>query len=330
MKAFVTGPTGFLGINLLQQLAKEGWDILAFHRSTSDLTELKKIRGIQYAVGDVRDLDSVLRALPFGMDAIFHTAGSVGFLLPEEEKSQYEINELGTRNLVTAALARAARRFIYTSTVLTYEFSGGRRITERTRPNTSEDYSYIHSKYLAEREVETALTRGLDAVFLHPSAIFGAYDKATWAQAFHAVQQGRLPAAPPGGASFCHMRRVAEAHISAFHKARTGEHYVLGGVDASFLEVTQAIAKILRRRGPRLVLPAPLFRLFGRLEYYVCRGMGRKPVFTPDLADIMCETVLCDSAKAITELGYQPSALQTMLLDCYEWLLESKELSAAT
>ena len=99
MKAFVTGPTGFLGINLLQQLAKEGWDILAFHRSTSDLAQVKKIRGIQYAVGDVRDLDSVLRGLPFGVDAIFHTAGSVGFLLPEEEKSQYEeLLELWTRD----------------------------------------------------------------------------------------------------------------------------------------------------------------------------------------------------------------------------------------
>src|SRR5262249_15919055 len=142
--------------------------------------------------------------------------------------------------------------------------------------------------------------------------------------------QGKLPAAPPGAASFCHMRRVAEAHISAFHKGRTGEHYLLGGVDATFLEVTQVIAKILRRKAPRLALPAPLFRLFGRLEYYVCRGMGWTPVFTPDLADIMCETVLSDSGKEITELGYQPSALETMLLDCYEWLLESKTLPVPT
>jgi nucleoside-diphosphate-sugar epimerase len=251
MKAFVTGPTGFLGINLLQQLAKEGWDIIAFHRSTSDLFELRKIAGIHYAVGDIRDLDSVLRALPLGVDAIFHTAGSVGFLLPEEEKSQYDINELGTHNLVTAAFARSARRFIYTSTVLTYDFSDGRRITEQSPPNTSQHYPYIHSKYLAEREVETALAKGLDAVFLHPSAIFGAYDKTTWSQAFEAVQQGKLPAAPPGSASFCHMRKVAEAHVNAFHKGRTGEHYLLGGVDATFLEVTQAIAKILGRKGPR-------------------------------------------------------------------------------
>jgi len=69
MKAFVTGPTGFLGINLLQHLAKEGWDIIAFHRPTSDLSEVKKIARVGYAIGDVRDLDSLLRGLPVDVAA---------------------------------------------------------------------------------------------------------------------------------------------------------------------------------------------------------------------------------------------------------------------
>jgi dihydroflavonol-4-reductase len=328
MRAFVTGPNGFLGIHLLQELAKEGSEIVAFHRPTSDISDLRRIPGVTYAVGDVRDLDSVLAGMPMGVDAVFHAAGSVGFLSPEEEKSQYDINELGARNLVSAAFARSARRFIYTSTVLTYDW--GRRITEQSPPNTAATYSYIHSKYLAEREVESAIAKGLDVVIIHPSAIFGAYDKATWSQAFHAIYNGRLLAAPPGGASFCHMRKVAEAHVSALHRGRTGEHYVLGGADATFLEVTQEIAKILGRSGPRFALPAPLFRRFGRLEFWLSRMLGRKPVFTPALADIMCETILCDSKKAISELGYQPSSLQTMLMDCYEWMVETKMLPAGT
>src|SRR5258708_26200054 len=169
MNAFLTSPTGFLGINLLQRLAKEGWDIIAFHRPTSDLSEVKKIARVRYAIGDVRDLDSLLRGLPVGVDAIFHTAGSVGFLLPEEEKSQYEINEHGTRNLVTAAFARSARRFIYTSTVLTYDFSCGGRITDQSPTNMGEAYTYIPCNYLAQRAVATPLARSLDAGFLHPS-----------------------------------------------------------------------------------------------------------------------------------------------------------------
>jgi len=86
------------------------------------------------------------------------------------------------------------------------------------------------------------------------------------------------------------------------------------------------VAQILHRRPPRLVMPPSLFRLFGHAEYRVSRLIGREPVFTPDLADILCETVLCDSKKAVDELGYNPSSLRTMLLDCYEWMVETKML----
>ena len=200
MKAFVTGATGFLGIHLLQELARGDWHIIAFHRPSSDLSELQHISGVEYVVGDVRDVKSLQRGMPEGVDAVFHAAGSVGFLRPEEEKHQYEVNEVGARNVVSVALARSARRFIYTSTVLTYDFSSGKRITERSPPNSSSKYPYIHSKYLAELEVEKGINNGLDAVFIHPSAIFGAYDKSTWSKAFLAIERG----SENGGGKVCH------------------------------------------------------------------------------------------------------------------------------
>jgi dihydroflavonol-4-reductase len=328
MKAFVTGPTGFLGVHLLQELAGDGWQITAFHRPTSDLSELRQISGVEYTVGDVRDQGSLLRGMPEGVDAVFHTAGSVGFLQPEEEDEQYEINKEGTRNVVFAALAKGVGRFIYTSTVLTYDFSGGARVTEHSPPSTTSKYPYIHSKRLAELEVEKGIKNGLDAVFIHPGAVFGAYDKSTWSKTFREIDRGRVPVAPPGAASFCHMRQVAEAHVTAFHRGRTGEHYVLGGVDASFFEITREVAKILDKRGPLFVMPAPLFRLFARMEYWISNLLGREAVFTPDLADILCETVLCDSSKAVNELGYAPSSLNTMLNDCYRWMVSAKMLPA--
>jgi nucleoside-diphosphate-sugar epimerase len=329
MKAFVTGATGFLGIHLVQLLCQEGWEVFAFHRQNSDLSELKKLRGITYLVGDVTDKESVANAMPEAIDAVFHAAGSVGFLEPKKEKLQYHVNELGTRNVVEVALAKRARRFVYTSTILTYEFTSGRRITEASPPNTSSAYAYAHSKYLAECEVEQGVRRGLDAVFIHPSAIFGAYDKSTWSKMFREIQRGlRVPFAPPGEASVCHMRKVAEAHLRAFERGRTGEHYVLGGVDVDYLELSRSIARILKRPGPFFVLPGPLFRLIGRCEYRVSTLLGREPMLTPPMADILCEKIVCDSSKAVSELNYAPSSLQTMLQDCYDWMVSADMLPA--
>jgi dihydroflavonol-4-reductase len=327
MRAFVTGPTGFLGITLIKELVSQGWDVVAFHRPTSDLSDLRHIQRVTYVIGDVRDKESVRRAMPAGIDAVFHTAGSVGFLKEEDEKEQYDINELGTRNVVETAVEQRIGRFIDTSTVLTYDYSGGKRVTEKSSPNASPKFAYIHSKYLGELEVEKAVAQGLDAVFLHPAAIFGAYDKATWSKMFREIHRGlRVPLAPPGAASLCHMRKVAEAHVSAFHKGRKGEHYLLGGTDATMMEISRKIAEILGRPAPFVVVPALLFKLLGRIEYRFSSFLGKEPMLTPPMADILCETVYCDSRKAIEELGYAPSSLETMLMDCYQWMVSVQML----
>jgi dihydroflavonol-4-reductase len=36
--AFVTGGTGFIGINLIELLVREGWEVTALHRASSNLT----------------------------------------------------------------------------------------------------------------------------------------------------------------------------------------------------------------------------------------------------------------------------------------------------
>jgi nucleoside-diphosphate-sugar epimerase len=330
MRAFVTGSTGFLGIHLLQELERDGWEIFAFHRPSSDLTELRKIGGITYVVGDVTDRASLEAGMPEGLDAVFHAAGSVGFLKPGEEKKQTDINQVGARNLAEVALKKRPRRFIYTSTVLTYSFAGGKQITENSPPNTDESDSYAHSKYLAELEIEKGAAQGLDVVFLHPSAIFGAYDKQTWSKMFTVIQEGGFKTwlAPPGKATICHMRKVAQAHISAYHHGRKGEHYLLGDVDATFLEIAGMIAEILERPAPFASPPAPLFRLFGRLECRVSMTLGKEPTLTPAMADTLCQTIVCDSSKARRELLYDPSSLRTMLMDCYQWMVDSKMLPA--
>jgi nucleoside-diphosphate-sugar epimerase len=124
------------------------------------------------------------------------------------------------------------------------------------------------------------------------------------------------------------MRKVAQAHVRAFHHGRRGEHYILGGPDATMKEIACEIADLLGRPGPRFTVPAFLFRLFGRIEYRVSTLFGVEPMVTPLLADMLCDTVLCDSSKAERELGYEPSSLREMLLDCHQWMVAAGMLPA--
>lgn len=324
MRAFITGSTGFLGTNLVHALDKSGWEIIAFHRKTSDLKELKKCRNIQFATGDVTDLKSLEEAIPEGVDAVFHCAGSVGNLPHSEENTRYLVNQIGTQNVVKACLPKKIGRLIYTTTVLTYDFHAVKILNESAPRNLWSQDSYIRSKRLADEEVDKGLEAGLDVVYLHPSALFGAYDKDTWSKLFREIQRGLpMPFAPPGGGSVCHAAPVAQAHIQAYHKAPRGEHYILGGPDVTWLEVLQEISKMLGKKGPTMKLPEVLFKAYGWTEFLISTSIKREPMLTPHTLNILSETIYSNSSHAIKDLNYNPSSLKTMLTDCHEWMKSS-------
>ena len=61
--AFVTGATGFLGRNLVEQLQPD-WTVVALHRPTSDLRALDGF-AVRFVEGDLLDPVSLRRAIPF-------------------------------------------------------------------------------------------------------------------------------------------------------------------------------------------------------------------------------------------------------------------------
>jgi dihydroflavonol-4-reductase len=328
MKAFVTGANGFVGAHVIHNLVEEGWEIIVLKRTESDLSEISQYKNIQYRIGDIRDIESLRSAIPEQVDAVFHVAGSVAHLPHHLEHTRYGINVQGTKNMVDVCLEKTVGRFIYTSTVLVYDFHVGRNFNESAPLNQWCKDPYINSKKLADEEVTKGLARGLDAVFMHPSAVFGWNDKATWSKMFLEIEKGLpLPFAPPGGGSVCHVRKVASAHVKAFHKGQKGRHYILGGPDVTWLQVTQAIAKILKKKGPRWPLPTPLFKLYGWSEFLISTYILRRdPMLTPHSIDILCENVFSDSSLAMKELDYHSSTLEEMLLDCYHWMVKVKML----
>ena len=111
--AFVTGGTGFIGINLIELLVNEGWDITALHRPASNLTYLKRFP-IKLAEGSLTDRESLDRAIPEGTDVVFHVAGDTSFWSKNNAR-QNATNVDGTRNMVEAAASKEVGTFIHTS-----------------------------------------------------------------------------------------------------------------------------------------------------------------------------------------------------------------------
>jgi nucleoside-diphosphate-sugar epimerase len=318
--AFITGATGFVGTVLCQELAGRGWQVTAIHRPGSNLKYLSRVP-LRLVPADVTDRASLERALPEDVDAVFHVAGSTN-LWSRGNDEQRRINVEGTRNAVEAALARRARRFVHTSTISVYGLQSGRIDERAEQRGSASPVNYQRTKFLAEEQVRAGIARGLDAVILNPAAILGPYDTGNWARMIRMVHAGTLPAAPPGATSYCHVREVARAHIAAAEHGRSGENYLLGGVDAPIIELVRVIGEVTGRRVPDRPTPAWVLRAVGRVGEWASYFTARQPMLTADAARIVTRELYCDCSKAMRELGYRAVDLKTMVGDTYRWLKE--------
>ena len=322
--AFVTGGTGFVGRNLIELLLERHWQVVALHRRTSDFRFLQK-PGVKLVQGSITDPASLLQSMPEHVDAVFHLAASTNMWSPRN-RQQTQVNVDGTRSMAEAALKRRAGRFIHTSSMATFGLHS-ERITEQTPCTAAGSWiNYLRTKRLAELEVLRAIDRGLEAVILNPASIIGRYDSRSWGGVIRSIARGRFSCFPPGVGSFCHVLPVVQSHVAAFHKGRSGQHYLLGGADASFAEIARRVGEMLHRPVSQRVIPAWLLRILGRIFLWISYISGKEPVLTPEKAVLSSVKMVCSSEKAVIELGYRPASLDDMLNDCIRWLQDEKLL----
>lgn len=323
--AFVTGATGFVGLNLVEALLDQGWRVTALHRASSELGVLERFGKVDRVVGDVTDAGSIRQAMPRGVDCVFHVAGNTS-LWTGAHVEQLKVNVRGSRHVARAALETGAGRFVHTSSVVAYGLHSGTITEETPTRGSAVTLNYIRSKALAEREVRKVMSAGLQAVILNPANIIGAYDTSSWARLFRLVKQGRLPAVPPGGGSFCHARSVAQAMVAAAERGRVGHNYLLGGAQASYLGLVKTIADALGLKRRIFALPSGILNGYALVEEWIAPMFGREPDVTRDAVSLLSQNLYCDSRKAQRELGYKPRPLGQMVADCRDWMIEARLL----
>ena len=317
--AFVTGGTGFLGFNLIEQLLAGGWQVVALHRPTSNLRNLRE-KDIQLVEGSITEPDSLIDIFPEKVDAVFHVAGNTNYW-SRRDHTQVRDNVEGTQNRVAAALKRQAKRFIHTSSTAAYGHHQ-QRINEETRSNAiNSPLNYNRTKYLAEMEIRKGIEKGLDAVIINPTNIIGPYDYHNYSQIFTLIDRQKLPGVPQATQTFCHVKEVAKAHITAFYRGQKGENYILGGVEVDYLTLVKEIGDILGKHVPNRTTPGWILKMFGRMSLWGSYITGKEPDLTPEKVILITSQILCNSQKAEKDLNYHSLPLRMMLDDCYQWML---------
>ncbi|OGG80050.1 epimerase [Candidatus Kaiserbacteria bacterium RIFCSPLOWO2_01_FULL_54_13] len=110
---FVTGGSGFLGINLVRHLLARGHRVVSYDVSPFDYPERGRIVEV---VGDIRDREMLARTMK-GADIVVHTAAALPLYAPEDIRST-DID--GTRNVLEAAKKNNVARVIHISSTAVY------------------------------------------------------------------------------------------------------------------------------------------------------------------------------------------------------------------
>lgn len=228
---------------------------------------------------------------------MFHVAALYSFTAPARELEA--VNVEGTRNVLEAA-RRARARVVHTSSCATCGPVPGRQATEEDEPPAWElVVPYKRTKLEAER---LALAAG--AVCVNPTTPVGDGDMrpTPTGAMIRGVASGRYRAYPRIGVNLVDVRDIARGHVLALEKGRTGERYLLGGVDLPLGEVFAAVARLAGRPRPRTAVP-----------YAAIRAGAALGLVNRDEAILARTPAYFSSAKAARELGYRPGPVEPAL-----------------
>ena len=320
-KVIVTGANGFVGSWLVKSLLKQGHEVHALVRKSSDLTELKGVT-CSFDYGDVTDLESLKKSFQ-GAEAVFHLAGLIAYRKMDRKKMEL-VNVEGTKNVIEACLGLKIPRLIYMSSVVAVGagFSAQDILDENSKFNIHDlDLGYFETKYAAEQLVLGAVnSRGLNAVILNPSTIYGAGDARKGSRKTQLkVAQGKFPFYTSGGVNVVNVEAVIAAILSAWKIGKSGERYILSGENLTIQELFRLIADAAGKPAPTKRLPNFVLHLFGTLGDFMDL-LGLKGPLSKENAWTSTLFHWFDNSKAKRELNFNPEPARVAIKSSVDWM----------
>lgn len=291
----VAGASSNTGRRVVDALLAEGRAVRVMVRSAKD-ARFFSARGASVVTGDVRDSDALARAC----DGASTVVSLVGRHFARTEQGLWDVDARGNENLVRAARAAGARRFVLLSALW----------SER---------SLAPVLFRAKRHAENALLEsGLgytivkpSTFMVGPSSLIGALGPTIerWGVAF-------VPAPDSGPVSFIAEADVARALVRAALDEDAGDRIVeLGGPERlTFAEAARRVARAIGKnvrivRVPRRALTV-LRQIAKRRGFGAYEGM----LFFEMIADIGYD---CDPEPARELLGGELTRVDDALREYY-------------
>lgn len=306
----ITGGTGHLGVNLIDELLEQGFKVKALLRSPQPPFEREHLSWVK---GDLNKPLS-LQKLVEDCHALIHCASKIS--VGEFDRDMvYEVNVQGTQNLVQSCMDKDIR-FIYVSSSTAVTEPSKNEIFDENRPlRTDKTFYYAWTKAEAEKYVfKVVESNGLDAFIIRPTAIVGPKDfiPSRFGETILDLSKGKLPFITEGGYNMVDVRDLSQTIVKSISKGKKGNAYLTGGEYMSLKD----LAKIVNpSKTPKLLSIDLLLWLMPLIKVYDRIFKLKWPINKESLITLKNAPKHMDCSKALEELGHQNRSVEESVQD---------------
>jgi dihydroflavonol-4-reductase len=320
----VTGGSGHIGTHLVPALLSQGRRVRALVHAHAGTLERHDVELVQ---GDVRDLDSLRRAME-GVEVVHHLAAKIS-IVGDPDGSVQAINVQGPANVAQAALEAGVRRFVHYSSCHAFDINApAERVDESCARPGPDHPAYDRSKALGEEQVRARIEQGLDAVIVNPCGVLGPDDAepSRAGRMLLDLATGDLPSLVEGGFNWVDVRDVVAGGLAAEERGRTGENYLLAGHWASAAMLAELVHAHGGKAPPWFTSPMWLARFGAPFVETFASLLGSEPLYTSEALHALRAVKDLSWDKAHRELGYTPRPTLESVRDALDSFREQGRL----
>jgi nucleoside-diphosphate-sugar epimerase len=319
-KILITGGSGFLGRSIVKELTDPSAVVKAEEIRVFDINPSDGNGRIQYIEGDVRNYES-LKEASRDVDIVIHAAAIVDWGT-HSQKEVYDVNFVGTENVIKACQANGVKILIFTSSLDAVYTGNPLTDIDESHPYPSRHPNmYCESKALSEKAVIKANSDALKTCVLRPSDVYGEGDPFHIDSLINMAKTGFYVRLGNGKSKCQHVYvgNMAHAHILAAknllgnHNRVSGKiYFITDGPGHNFFSFfDQVVERAGYRIWPKkLWLPRWIAYTIGSISEfmaYLFRPIKHyNPKFSRFAVTYTCTDFTFSSDKAKKDFGYMP------------------------
>lgn len=317
----VTGGAGFIGSHLVERLAGSGQAVRVIERPGAAVGHLPA--GVEVVRADIRDREALGPAMR-GARWVYHLAANPN-LWSRDPAEFDQVNHVGTRNVLDAALAAGAERMLHTSTESILTKAGASGPIDENVAIAPEDTvgPYCLSKLMAERHAFELAAAGRPVVVANPTMPVGPGDRGLSPPSRLILDfcRGKLPAAMECTLNLIDVRDAALGLVRVMERGQPGRRYLLGAENLTLLGLLERLSRLTGVPVPRWTVPYPVgLAAAWASELWASRVSGKMPKATVTGLRLTRRLMHFDGTRSRAELGLKPRPIDEALADAVAWL----------